>query len=251
MTFSVIAMVGSALYTVVDLIYYEQLKWIRQNVKPTVLLNFQLVAETGALNAQDSLKSSINQLKIAQSIFQQIIDEQDKREKMDELIDSLALAGTTSGDIGSAEFNLADLDQDGVLDSEEFEIIVQENVSATEIAALFNLCDLVTDDVEGVSQEDLIACSNLIDKRASEPTATTNFDNYIEHYGSKTLQSYNPDLQRISEEEASTGAQGDTQVFYTDPRIQSEEDEQRLRTDAQNYDHGLCKSFHFLLKDYL
>ena len=69
MTFSVLAMVISALYTVVDLIYYEQLKWIRDSVKPTVLLNFEIVAQTGAINAQDNLNSSINQLKISQAFF--------------------------------------------------------------------------------------------------------------------------------------------------------------------------------------
>ena len=63
-------MVISALYTVVDLIYYEQLKWIRDSVKPTVLLNFEIVAQTGAINAQDNLNSSINQLKISQAFFQ-------------------------------------------------------------------------------------------------------------------------------------------------------------------------------------
>ena len=68
-------MVISALYTVVDLIYYEQLKWIRDSVKPSVLLNFEIVSQVGAINAQDSLNASINQLSISQAFFQKIIDE--------------------------------------------------------------------------------------------------------------------------------------------------------------------------------
>ena len=62
MSFSVAAMAISALYTVVGLIYYEQLDWIRQSVKPTVLLNFEIVAQAGALNSQDTFSASINQL---------------------------------------------------------------------------------------------------------------------------------------------------------------------------------------------
>ena len=64
MAFSVAAMVISALYTVVDLLYYTQLKLIEMSIKPAVLLSFEIVAQSGALNAQDSFAASINQLEI-------------------------------------------------------------------------------------------------------------------------------------------------------------------------------------------
>ena len=51
MAFSVIAMVISALYTVVDLMYYTKLHLIEMSIKPAVLLSFEVVAQAGALNA--------------------------------------------------------------------------------------------------------------------------------------------------------------------------------------------------------
>ncbi len=75
MFFSVLAMIVSAFYTVRNLLYYEQLNLIKETLRPSVLLNIEIEAESGALNAQDNLSVSLNQLKVAQSFFQITIDQ--------------------------------------------------------------------------------------------------------------------------------------------------------------------------------
>lgn len=60
MLFSLSAITIAALYTVIDLLYYEMLYWIRMSVKPSVLLNFEVIAQTGALNAQDDFAINLN-----------------------------------------------------------------------------------------------------------------------------------------------------------------------------------------------
>ena len=47
-------------------------------MKPGVLLSFEVVAQAGALNAQDTFAATVNQLQISQEFLQKIIDENGK-----------------------------------------------------------------------------------------------------------------------------------------------------------------------------
>ena len=65
MFFSVIVMLVSAIYTIYGLLWVKMFQWTKDAVEASILLNVDILAQTEALNTQDSLVMSLNDLKIA------------------------------------------------------------------------------------------------------------------------------------------------------------------------------------------
>ena len=74
MFFSVIVMLVSAIYTIYGLLWVKMFQWTKDAVEASILLNVDILAQTEALNTQDSLVMSLNDLKISQNFVQNIIN---------------------------------------------------------------------------------------------------------------------------------------------------------------------------------
>ena len=75
MFFSVITMLVAAIYTVYGLLWVKLFRWTKDAVEASILLNVDVLASTGALNAQDAVVAMLTDLRISQSFVQSIIDE--------------------------------------------------------------------------------------------------------------------------------------------------------------------------------
>ena len=74
MFFSVIVMLVSAIYTIYGLLWVRLFRWTKDAVEASTLLNVDILAQTGALNTQDSLVMMLNDLQISQTFVQNIIN---------------------------------------------------------------------------------------------------------------------------------------------------------------------------------
>ena len=74
MFFSVIVMLVSAIYTIYGLLWVRLFRWTKDAVEASTLLNVDILAQTGALNTQDSLVMMLNDLRVSQSFVQNIIN---------------------------------------------------------------------------------------------------------------------------------------------------------------------------------
>ena len=73
MPFTLIAICLSQIYTFTYLFYHSKMKLITEAVKPSVMVNFEVIAQTGALNSQDEFYKRINELKTAQNFMNTVI----------------------------------------------------------------------------------------------------------------------------------------------------------------------------------
>ena len=69
-----IVMLVSAIYTIYGLLWVRLFRWTKDAVEASTLLNVDILAQTGALNTQDSLVMMLNDLRVSQSFVQNIIN---------------------------------------------------------------------------------------------------------------------------------------------------------------------------------
>ena len=74
MVFSVIVITVATVYTVYGVLWLKLYDWTKDALESSVLLNIDILAQTGALNTQDNLVMSLTDLKISQVFVQNIID---------------------------------------------------------------------------------------------------------------------------------------------------------------------------------
>ena len=75
MIFSILVMIMATIYTVYGILWRKLFVWSREGFENAVLLNIDILAQTGAINTQDALVMDLNDLKISQAFVQSIIDE--------------------------------------------------------------------------------------------------------------------------------------------------------------------------------
>lgn len=63
-------MVIGSIFTILFGLYFRLLFWIDQIVVSSIVLNIDIMAESAALNVQDSLQMNLNDLKIAKAFLE-------------------------------------------------------------------------------------------------------------------------------------------------------------------------------------
>ena len=53
--FAVLVMIVGSAVAIVSLLYYRSVTWINEIVKSSILLNYQIMSEGGALSVQDAM----------------------------------------------------------------------------------------------------------------------------------------------------------------------------------------------------
>jgi hypothetical protein len=63
-------MVVGSVFTIIFGLYFRLLYWIDQIVVSSIVLNIDIMAESAALNVQDSLQLNLNDLRIAKAFLE-------------------------------------------------------------------------------------------------------------------------------------------------------------------------------------